>query len=417
MTRFAELLQNLSRYTKRFKVCETGTVAVSAGVAITALLGVTGLAVDYAQTVRAHSALQTALDSAVLAAVHEDTQEKAKSTLDKYIAAQSTNISTQNGISTTIIAFDGSSLEVKAAASFPTSFGALFGRKFTQIEAKAAAKRAGGYQEIHFAIDFSSSLGMAASDADRVALENLTQSYTLAAYGSLLPQGCAFGCHAREGWEPGTKTVYQMARDAGIKLREDELLTQFNGLVDLLLDPNDSAVQNGARKVGVIGFSGTARQLVAPTNSAATVKASASTFPNNERLETNFSTAFATFDSLLGTQGDGSSGNPLKTLVLITDGIDSRSAYFAQKAIDLSLCTSLKSKGFRLAIVEIKYPKLINNNLYDDTVLPVETTISPAMQQCASPGWYFQASNQANVPAKFNELKNKLTEVATRLAK
>ncbi len=57
-----------------------------------------------------------------------------------------------------------------------------------------------------------------------------------------------------------------MAREAGIRLREDELKSQFNGLVDLLLDPADPTVQQGMRRVGVIGFSNNAQLLVAPTN-------------------------------------------------------------------------------------------------------------------------------------------------------
>ena len=66
-------------------------------------------------------------------------------------------------------------------------------------------------------------------------------------------------------------------------------------------------------------------------------------------------------------------------------------------------------------MIELKYPKLTSNFLYDDTVLPVEDDISPAMEACASPGWYFQAADNADIPVKFNEIKNKFGVAFTRL--
>ena len=108
-------------------------------------------------------------------------------------------------------------------------------------------------------------------------------------------------------------------------------------------------------------------------------------------------------------------GGRIRLEFAISDGIESRDAYFSQSSMDVSLCTAVKNKGFQIAVVEIKYPKLVSNSLYADTVLPVETTISPAMQQCASPGWYFQAVNNADVPAKFLALKDQIMAGASRL--
>lgn len=391
---------------REFRNGSAGSVIITFGLVATLLCGFASIAVDYTRGVRAQSLLQTTLDAAVLAAVQSDTSSVAETTLRSFIAAQQHAFAGE--VAATIERFDGETIVALASVEMPTTLGAIMGSGEMLVAARASAQRAARYQDLYFAVDLSGSLGMGATEADRNALEALTRPYVPAFYGARLPQGCAFGCHRREGWEPGTKTVYQMAREAGIKLREDELIHQFNGLVDLLLDPADNAVQEGRRKVSVVAFSNWATQLIAPSDSANLVKSALASFPNADRFETNYATAFDEFDRLLGSQGDGSQSNPKKMLILITDGIESRDAFFAQRSIAQTLCTSIKDKGFQLAVVELKYPKLFANALYTDTVQPVETTISPGLEQCASQGWYFQAIDNDDIPAKFSELKERI---------
>lgn len=112
-----------------------------------------------------------------------------------------------------------------------------------------------GNSEVYAAIDMSASLGIAADPAARDALMALTKPYTSAVAGSASPDGCAFACHQRDGWEPAGQTVYQMARTAGIALREDRLTAAFGAFVDVFLDANDPAVAANHRRMGVLGFS------------------------------------------------------------------------------------------------------------------------------------------------------------------
>ena len=63
-----------------------------------------------------------------------------------------------------------------------------------------------------------------------------------------------------------------MAKDAGIKLREDELVHQFSGLVDLLLDASDPDVAAGKRKMSIMAFSGKTEKLISPSKSAKSLK-------------------------------------------------------------------------------------------------------------------------------------------------
>lgn len=412
---YYSLLTKLTGPTRRAQVNTLGNVSTMFGLMLATLLGIGGLAVDYTRAVRAQTLLQTSLDAAVLAAVQQDTREAAETALSNYLAVHSEKFTSP--VQVKAVSFDGVTLQAEVESNVKLTVGAVTGTPSWTVKAVASAVRASQYQDLYFAIDLSGSMGVGATDADRSALEALTQPYVSSFYGSKLPQGCAFGCHRREGWEPDTKTVYQMAREAGINLREDELRKQFEGLVDLLLNPSDEAVQKGMRQLSVIAFSRFAQKLIDPSTSADAIKSSIDSFPYSERYETQYGNAFPEFEKILGTQGDGTQDNPKKALILITDGIESRDAFFAQSAIDQSLCDSLKSKGFLLAIVELKYPKLFSNALYNDTVLPVETTITPAIQQCASPGWYFQAVNNDDVPVKFQELKDKIATSTTRIIK
>ncbi|MFV0296504.1 MAG: TadE/TadG family type IV pilus assembly protein [Hyphomicrobiaceae bacterium] len=398
-----------------FPDCTSGSIAIISALVIPVIFGAAMLTVDYLRISNVRSEMQSILDAAVLAGVQSDDTQTAETAFNKYIAGNTLSPGEAKNFVAQVDTFDGVNLTASASASVGTAFARIFGFGDVALDVTASGTRANRYLDLYFAVDMSSSTGVGATAADRAALEALTQPYAAPAYGSKLPQGCAFGCHRREGWEPSGKTVYQMAREAGIRLREDELNAQFNGLVDMLLDPNDQVVQNGMRKIGVTGFSNNAVQLIAPTSSAASVKSVLQNFPDYDRFETYFANALDAMRTTLGTQGNGSASNPRKMLILITDGIESRDAFLSQRAMDVSLCNRIKADGFNLAVVEIKYPKLTLNSLYDDTVLPVETTISPALQQCASPGWYFQAVNNADVPVKFNELKTRILNTATHL--
>lgn len=401
-------------WVRRVASSNDGSMILMFALLVPILVMCAGLGIDYLRAGRAASRGQMVVDSAVLAAVRGSPERNGEATYQAYVASKLIG----DGVTLVVAtggSADGMTFTGSAQYNMPSSFSAIFGSSGMTIRVSATATRNIGYQEFYFLVDLSGSLGVAATAADRDALQQLTQPYVSSFYGTRLPQGCAFGCHRREGWEPGTKTVYEMARDAGIKLREDELVSQFGGLIDLLLAPADPDVISGRRKVSVIGFSNWARQLIGSSTSADDVKQSLADFTYGDRFETDFANAFAEVSRIAGEQGNGSQARPAKTIILISDGIESRDAFFAQRALDVSRCDDIKSRGFRLAVVELKYPRLESNALYDDTVAPVESTISPTLQSCASQGWYFQALDNDDVPIKFEELKNRVVSENLRL--
>ena len=404
-----------SRSVKNFHGNESGSIAIYATMILGVLIGAIALAVDYSHLLEMRSKMQNTLDAAVLAAIQEDDSASAEAALNKYVSALPASGGLES-FQAEVVSFDDTQITARAGGVVSMSFAPIFGITSMAVQVKAAASRGSKYREMLFALDMSSSMGMAATEEGRKKLGEISYPYTRQAwYGEQLPQGCAFGCHLREGWEEGGKTMYQIARENGIPLLEDELLHQFGGLVDSLLDPADKNVIAGKRKISVMGFSKTTKRLVTSSSSASAVKSALSTFPANQRYETYFANAFQEIGSMLGNQGDGTQTKPEKMLVLITDGIESRDAFYAQSPLDVAYCTKLKDKGFDIAVVELKYPVLLNNYLYNDTIgvksagKTVAERIAPALEQCASAGWYFQVTDNSEIPLKFDELKQKFS--------
>lgn len=394
---------------------QSGNIAIFTAIAAPCIILAVGSAIDMARAVSAKKKLQDALDAAALAAIHQSSLSEVGASLQNFLEENYKESRGRSSVQAKVISFDGSELQVEGRFSLETTFAKIFHVKKIPISTTSVVVKP-AYDNIYFSVDLSSSTGVGATPTDRAALGALTRPYMKAAFGNNLPQGCEFACHRRQGWEPSGKTIYQMARDAGIRLREDELILQFNQLVDLLLDPSDPAAKGGLRRISVIGFSSIATQLASLSTSASSIKSALGRFRDHDRYETDYRQVFNRLNRILGRQGDGSRAEPLKTLVLITDGVNSRDFSYSQKPIDNSLCDRIKSRGFKLAVIEIQYPKLVNNFVYNVTVRPVENKISPALESCASPGWYFKAENHEDVPVKFQEFKEKFVTSRIRIS-
>lgn len=411
----------------RFRSSRDGVFSIAVALGMVMLLCAVAVALNTTRLLNAKTSMQDVLDAATLAAAHAKTKDEAEKVIDNHIARFVATNEKVSGYKVKVLSFNVNEVATEAYGTVPMLISPIFSAENVDVAVRSTVDRGsagsggpggsggsgtGTYREVIMAVDMSSSLGVAATPEDRKALGDLTLPYVQAwgwyGYGNSMPNGCAFACHRSEGWEPNGKTVYQMAKEAGIKLREDELLRQFGGLVDLLLG-------DGKIKISVIGFSNWADLLISKSQTANAIKDSLDNFADNARFETYFWQAFAKINEVAGTQGDGTQLNPIKTVVLITDGIESRDAFNAQRPIDVDLCTNLKSKGIEIAVVELQYPVLEENLLYDDTVGPVAGQISPAMRSCASPGWYFLAEGNSDVLVKFEELKSKLAARTVRL--
>jgi hypothetical protein len=57
-----------------------------------------------------------------------------------------------------------------------------------------------------------------------------------------------------------------------------------------------------------------------------------------------------------------------------------------------ALCTTIKNRGIKIAVLYTTYLPLPTNAFYNANVAPIVNTINPAMQSCALPGLFFEVS-------------------------
>ncbi|MEQ1670622.1 MAG: pilus assembly protein TadG-related protein [Hyphomicrobium sp.] len=397
-----------------FREDERGTVAIIFCLALTCLMGFAALAIDYSRGVDIQAKLQQIADTAALAAAKDPDYSSTQATeiAHKFLAANGMTVAGGLVPVVTINRSVGASTDVtvRVQADLPSTFMNVFGISKMSIAADSKAGIELSDTEIYAAVDMSESLGIAADPAARAALQALTAPY-LAATAN--PEGCEFACHKRDGWEPGALTVHQMAKTAGIALREDVLEAAFGKFVDDFMDPADPDVANNRKRMGVIGFSDAAQLLLSPTNDAAAIKNAPATFPDANRFNTLFDVAMPQIKTMVGEQGTGKVGSPKKTLVLITDGMGwDRTGNFGagNGPINQVLCESIKDAGITLAVIDVKFQDATGEHWFDLYASMHYPAVSPALQTCASPGYYFQAedSDMVTLSTAFKEVSQSL---------
>lgn len=128
----------------RFLRTSAGNVAVSASLALPALMGGMGLASDYAQFVSKRSELQSAADSAALAAAKEFTLASATDTTIAAAARSFAAATTHNTISTSVqIDSANESVTVEVREEWTPFFAHFLGADITPVIVHATATLAG----------------------------------------------------------------------------------------------------------------------------------------------------------------------------------------------------------------------------------------------------------------------------------
>jgi Flp pilus assembly protein TadG len=396
--------------------------------AIFAFMGCFALSVDYARLSAAQTSLQNMTDSAALAAASTAGVSQTKAIQQAYNAFDSQKA--KHAISTTrnvVFSTDGIAVTATATAKVEMVFGKVLGTSVMTVSAKSEALQEKGYLDVYQLLDFSSSMGLAATPAEMTRLKGLTKPYTDAAatanpgsWGYLTAEnGCAFACHTRDGWEPAGKTALDIARANNVLLRWDVMNTAATLMTKDLLDSNSAPGAKSIIRVGISTFGDTVQNTILPTDSIANP---AYTLSNPALLQQNTSlnTAIQTFGTSLGTSGTGASAaSPQKVLVIATDGVQTldRSKPLHQ-TIDPAVCSAIKAKGITIAVINVKYVRDIASPVFTGRVQPMYDQIEPAMIACASSAdLYLTASDATGIKAAFQQMADKISMISPRLTR
>ena len=119
--------------------------------------------------------------------------------------------------------------------------------------------------------------------------------------------------------------------------------------------------------------------------------------------DTDLSDSLASLANLMSSSGDGSSANSRQSFVfIVTDGVadvagSSCTSGHCTQAFDPSWCDAFKSKGATVGVIYTTYIPIPNDQSYIALVQPFASPIAPNLQSCASPGYYYEATDGPSI--------------------
>jgi Flp pilus assembly protein TadG len=441
----------------------SASVGMTFALAIIPTVGMIGVGVDYSRAANVRSRLQAAADAAAVGAV--------ATTSAGYQAALSmvSDGAVPTGVTQALNIFNGD-MSLKASdftltsvtasvqratqqltsvvtftATLPTDFMGMFGNKIMTVTGSAtAANKMPTYIDFYLLLDNTPSMGLGATPGDINTLVNGTTKYS-----STGGRGCAFACHdiSANGSKVGSSTwdnFYADAKSLGVTKRIDVVAQATAQLMDTATATE--TVSNQFRMAvytfgswGSMGPSDVAKMVTnnyAPnpvtslTSNLATAKTQAAAIDlmtvnaNNENgdEETNYDLLLPAMSNLIPNPGTGTSSAPQKWLFLVTDGMTDEASGGSRKmgAINTSLCTAIKQRGINIAVLYTTYWPLPSSGVGSDpwttsNVLPLVSptdTLAPAMQACASPGFYWAVSPSDGIAQAMSALFQKAVQTA-----
>ena len=295
-----------------------------------------------------------------------------------------------------------------------THFGPLIGISNIAIAGSAAATASlPKYLDFYVVVDTSGSMGIPTSSADqRLLMASNPDNAIEEANGYV--GGCQFACHfvGYQGFN------YSQANNLPLKLN-----SVGNAVQALLTTATSSKVISNQYRVGIYPFIENAVQaapLSADFTTANSVAGNLANYLDQGTANGGMGSGGTHFENLwpdvspyMQTAGTGaSSSSTLPFIILVTDGVDNNQIYTpANKSWTGSqpqtpattFCTDAKEAGYTVAVLLIPYVPIVDpEHIWNDEDYVVNdlintNSISPAMQSCASNGYFFSAATAADI--------------------
>ncbi len=392
--------------------------AVLFALTITPVVGFVALAFDIGSVVWARSQLALAADAAALTGVMTGANDFAADPNTSFQPAQlagqkrfNAQASRMPGVTVTSLSVgvtrSGGTITslVSYRAAYATRFARLFGFPALAASGTATITRTNSpFFDIEFLLDDSSSMAIAASQADMTRLGLLVRASPLfKKWGQ--NQNCAFGCH----FDAKSNDFYGLAKSNGVPLRIDVLSQAVQNVIQTIAT-SPSAAQF---QVGLYSFNASFNTLYPSSTDLTDAELAAQrmsvpvTAAGND-ADTNIPLALSSAAAAIPAAGDGSTPSlPRRYLFIITDGVaDYYTSGGARVIAQLNpaQCGALKAKGIQILTLYTQYVPLeppyvpSANTFYQQNVKPFVGSLFPDLQACASsPGFAFQATDGASI--------------------
>jgi len=418
-----------------------GNVAVTFALSLVPLVFLGGMALDYASSTSRLQRLNAAADSAALAAVSpslmSQSASQAKTVATNVFSAQAAAIGGVTATPTVTITQNG--LTRTAAVSFTASstnfFPSVLGQTSWSLSGSATANSTQAPNiDFYMMLDNSPSMAIAATTAGiNTMIANTSQQDG--------GNGCAFACHQsspNSGDTPGNPSGwdnYKLAQSLNVVTRIQNMATATQSLTSTATSL--AAQVNATFRMGVYTFNSsnsgsglyTIQSLTTNLTQAGTAASgvdvlevckgnyiTCSTY--DDATNSDFTTAMTNMNSLMTTPGTGgSSSSPQAILFLVTDGVEDKKATSCaysmislsgfsrcMQPFDTSLCTTVKNRGIKIAILYTEYYPLPSNSFYQQYVAPFQSSIGTNLQSCASSGLFFTVTTSGNISSAMTTL-------------
>jgi hypothetical protein len=306
------------------------------------------------------------------------------------------------------------------SADVPTAFLGVMGKSSMTVGGSSTSTVSMPlYIDFHLLLDNSPSMGVGATPADVATMVTHTSD------------SCAFACHDLN--DPNN--YYNLAKSLGVTTRIDVLRQATQNLMDTAAATQTYTSQF---RMAIYDFGGSSntqglRALFALSSSLSAAKTAAGNIDlmtvngqnNNGDQDTGFTAIFPAINTLITTPGPGTSASPQKFLFFVSDGVADEAnnncikpttGGRCQSPIDPRLCTTIKSRGVKIAVLYTTYLALPTNSWYNTWIAPFNlgpygpspnSQIALNMASCASPGLFFEVSPTQGISSAMNALFQK----------
>lgn len=398
---------------------KSGNFGILSALLMVPLIGAAGVALDITRGMAVKSDLQMAADAAALAVVADTSSSvhKAKEMSGDGVISLGTDEASaffesneRGNPDYKLLSLDvsvikqGNAIEssVNFTASVGTTLSRILGENLITVSGKATAKyETETFSDFYVLLDNTPSMGVGATPTDVATMVANTSDK------------CAFACHIVKDGVVDKNSYYYKAKSLGVTTRINVVAQATASLMDTAKSMRKSSNQY---RMAVYSFGEKAEdtkllEVVSLTSDLAIAKKKAAevdlmSIPKqgfNNDQQTDFDRALTQIGDRIGSSGTGaSSASPEKIIFFVSDGVGDSYKPSActkkttsgrcQEPIDIKYCTKLKEKGFRIAVLYTTYLPLPTNDWYNSWIKPFQPEIGARMQQCASPGLFFEVS-------------------------
>jgi hypothetical protein len=431
-------MRTFFRLLDQFRRDSSGNIAVIFTLAAVPVISAVGCAVDMSRANALRSKLQAAADAATVGSVSR--------TAPGFIAAGSMtgSGSIQVGVDDALKLFTGNmdgvsgytlnsatptmnkngsviTSQLQFSANLPTTFMSVVGKSRMTVTGQSTATATMPlYIDFYLLLDNSPSMGVGATPADVATMVANTSDK------------CAFACHDKD--DP--KNYYKLAKQLGVTTRIDVLRSATEQLMDTakVTQTYSNQFRMAIYDFGAAASSANLRALFSLSSNLSGAKAAAGNIDlmtvngqnENKDQDTNYTDIFPAMNSTISAPGSGTSSSPLKYLFFVSDGVadEDNSACLkpvtsgsrCQSPINPALCTTIKNRGIKIAVLYTTYLALPTNDWYNKWIAPFNvgpygpspnSEIAQNMKSCASPDLFFEVSPTQGIPEAMNALFRK----------